>query len=76
MSWTQALAAYGIELGLSAPVAGLLGVLLAVCVPVLLMLLLLGSLEAWAAALRRASGAKPKSQAGSEGFKVPAQRGK
>jgi len=76
VSWTQALAAWGMEMGLSAPVAGTLGVLLAVAGPVLLVLCLLGALEAWAASLRRASGARPESQAGSDDLKVPAQRGK
>lgn len=53
MSWTQLMAAWGMEIGLSAPVAGTLGVVAAVIGPVLVISAVMGGLEAWAASMRR-----------------------
>lgn len=55
MSWTQLVAAWGMEIGLSAPVAGTLGVVAGVMGPVLVISLVMGGLEAWAASMRRAN---------------------
>ena len=56
MSWTQLVAAWGMEIGLSAPVAGTLGVVAGVMGPVLVISLVMGGLEAWAASMRRTPG--------------------
>lgn len=53
MSWTQLMAAWGVDIGLSAPVAGTLGVVAGVIGPVLVISLVMGGLEAWAASMRR-----------------------
>ena len=57
MSWTQLMAAWGMDIGLSAPVAGTLGVVAGVLGPVVVISLIMGGLEAWAASMRRTSGA-------------------
>lgn len=73
MSWTQLVAAWGMEIGLSAPVAGTLGVVGPIAVAVIACCAVLGGLEAWSAHMRRAAGG---SRAGSEDQKQPAQRKK
>lgn len=74
MSWTQLMAAWGMDIGLSAPVAGTLGVVAGVLGPVVVISLVMGGLEAWAASMRRTSGAAGGARDGSEDQKQPAQR--